>query len=76
MVGPSLYFGVLLFNLSVTFSIREYSLVWVDVFIVLAQVLFLYFLLKGNLSRGAATCALEAHLADFPGTVCPGAEEP
>ena len=71
VIGPSLYFGVLLFNLSVTFSIGEYGLAWVGALIVLAQVLFLYFLLKANLKRGAAACAVEAHLADFPGTTCP-----
>ena len=73
VIGPSLYFGVLLFNLSITFSIGEYILAWVGVLIVLAEVSFLYFLLKGNLARGAALCAVEAHLADFPGAVCPGA---
>ena len=67
VIGPSLYFGVLLFNLSVTFSIRQYGLAWVGVFFVLAQVLFLCFLLKANLKRGAAACAVEVHLADFPG---------
>jgi putative membrane protein len=71
VVGPSLYFGVLLFNLSVTFSIREYTLAWVGVFILLAQVSLFYFLLKGNLSRGTAACALDAHLADFPHVTCP-----
>jgi putative membrane protein len=73
VVGPSLYFGVLLFNLSVTFSIGEYTLAWMGILIVFAQVSFLYFSLKGNLVRGAEACAVEAHLADFPGTVCPGA---
>jgi putative membrane protein len=73
VIGPSLYFGVLLFNLSVTFSIGEYVLAWVGVFIVLAEVSLLYLLLKGNLARGAAVCAVEAHLADFPGAVCPDA---
>jgi uncharacterized membrane protein len=72
VVGPALYFGVLLFNLSVTFSIGEYNLASVDVFIMLAEVSLLYFLLKGNLSRGAASCALNAHLVDFPGAICPG----
>ncbi len=73
VVGPSLYFGVLLFNLSVTFSIGEYTLAWVGLFIVLAQVSLLYLLLKGNLSRGATDRALQAHQADFPDSVCPGA---
>lgn len=71
VIGSSLYFGVLLFNLTVTFSIGEYSLAWVGVLILLAQVSLLYFLLKGNLSRGATACAVEAHLADFPHVTCP-----
>jgi uncharacterized membrane protein len=72
VVGPSLYFGVLLFNLSVTFSIGEYLLAWVGVLIVLAEVSLFYNLVKGNLAAGAQICAVEAHLADFPGTICPG----
>jgi uncharacterized membrane protein len=73
VIGPSLYFGVLLFNLSVTFSIGEYNLAWIGVFIVLAQVSLLYFSLKVNLSRGVEETALKAHLVDFPGVTCPAA---
>jgi len=51
LVGPSLYFGVLFFNLSITFSIGEYALAWVGVSITLVQVCFLYLLLKANLLR-------------------------
>ncbi len=73
-IGPSLYFAVLLFNLSVTLSIGEYTLALVGLLIAVAQLLFLYFLLTGNLARGSAACAVEAHLADFPGSACPRAE--
>ena len=71
LVGPSLYFGVLFFNLSVTFSIGEYTLAWVGVCIILVQLSFLYFLLKVNLSRGLFEGALKAHLVDFPGVAVP-----
>ena len=47
---------------------------WVDVLIILAEVSFLYFPLKRNLSRGTAACALNAHLVDFPGAICPAPE--
>jgi len=72
-VGPCLYFGVLLFNLSISFSIGEYNLAWVGVFILLAQASLLYLLLKVNLSRGALESTLQAHLTDFPDAACPGA---
>jgi uncharacterized membrane protein len=70
LVGPSLYFGVLFFNLSITFSIGEYALAWVGVSIILVQVSVLYLLLKANLSRGLFESALKAHLVDFPGVAC------
>ncbi len=71
LVGPSLYLGVLFFNLSVTFSIGEYTLAWVGVSITLLQLSFLYFLLKVNLARGRFEGARAAHLVDFPEVACP-----
>jgi len=71
LIGPSLHFGVLFFNLSITFFIGEYALAWVGASIVFLQASFLYFLLKAKLSRGLSESALKAHLVDFPGVACP-----
>jgi uncharacterized membrane protein len=67
MVGPALYVGVLLFNLWITFSIGEYTLGWVDLFITLLPAAILYSAIRSRMIHGAAiTEAVEAHLRDFP----------
>jgi putative membrane protein len=69
VVGPVLYFGVLVFNLSVTFFIREYTLAWVGVFIVLLPAFLVYTTVRIKLSGGNSEKDLAAHLDDFPGAV-------
>jgi len=71
LIGPALYFAVLLFNISVTFFIREYNLGWVGVFIILLLSFLLYSIIKLKLSSGNTDKALEAHLRDFPHAVIP-----
>jgi putative membrane protein len=66
LVGPVLYAGVLVFNISVTFAIREYMLGWVDLFIVLLPSALIYCMIKTKLSAGDTEQALTAHLLDFP----------
>jgi uncharacterized membrane protein len=64
LIGPALYVGVLVFNLWVTFSIGEYTLGWVGVFIVLMPAALLF----SKIRAGAAlnVPAIESHLGDFP----------
>jgi uncharacterized membrane protein len=67
MAGPALYVGVLLFNLWITFSIGEYNLGWVDLFIILLPAAILYSAIRSKALHGAAlTEAVEAHLRDLP----------
>ena len=66
LVGPALYLGILLFNLSVTFYIGEYNLGWVGVFIVLLPIFLIYTILKIKLSHMDLQKAIEEHLRDFP----------
>jgi putative membrane protein len=66
LAGPVLYAGVLVFNIYVTFAIREYILGWVDIFIVLLPLMLICFMIKTKLSAGDAEHALAAHISDFP----------
>ena len=66
LAGPILYAGVLVFNLSVTFAIREYTMGWTGAFIVLFPSVLTYYIIKVKLASGDAANALDAHLRDFP----------
>jgi uncharacterized membrane protein len=71
LIGPGLYCGILVFQLSVTFFIGEYMMGWVGIFIVLLPVLLVYTLVKIKLASGGIQQAQEAHLKDFPQTIIP-----
>ncbi len=71
IIGPGLYLGVIIFNLSVTFYIREYNLLWVDIFIVLLPSFLIYSIIKLKLSHKNIDETLKAHLLDFPQAVIP-----
>jgi uncharacterized membrane protein len=71
IIGPGLYISVILFNLSVTFYIREYNLGWAGIFIVLLPSLLLYSLMKLKLLHVNIDKAIKAHLSDFPMIVIP-----
>jgi uncharacterized membrane protein len=71
LIGPALYIGVLLFNLSVTFYIGEYALGWTDVFIIALPSVLLYFMMRHKLSSEEQGDAVKAHLSDFPQAVVP-----
>ncbi len=71
-VGPALYFGVMAFNLSVTFFIREYTLGLVGLFIVLLLIVFVCSTVKTKLSASHDADPARAHLSDFPEAVIPG----
>lgn len=66
LVGPVLYAGILVFNLLVTFAIREYTMGWTGTFIVLLPSVLIYYIIKVKLASGDAANALDAHLRDFP----------
>jgi uncharacterized membrane protein len=71
IIGPGLYFSVIIFNLSVTFYIREYTLGWVDIFVILLPSFLVYSIMKFKLSHKNPDEALKAHLSDFPQVVIP-----
>ncbi len=76
LVGPALYVGVLFFNLSVTFSIGEYNLGWVGLFITLLPAVLTFSAIKLKLSHVASiSAATECHLRDFPDAVLPQARQ-
>lgn len=72
LLGPALYLGVVIFNLSVTFIIAEYTLFWTGILIVLLPLTLFVFIQRVRLDRTASDKAIEAHLHDFPGAVIPG----
>ena len=66
LVGPVLYTGVLIFNLSMTFAIGELTMGWAGVFIVLLPSALVYSMIRIKLAAGKNPDALEKHLHDFP----------
>lgn len=69
LVGPVLYFGVLVFNISISFFIHEHTLGWVGVFIVMLPAFLVYSILRTKLAYENVARAQEAHHRDFPQTV-------
>ncbi len=66
LIGPALYACVVIFNLSVTFWIGEYTLGWTGIFLVLLPSFLLYSVIRSNLSSCNMDDAVRAHLGDFP----------
>jgi uncharacterized membrane protein len=66
LIGPGLYAGILVFNLAITFWIKEYMMGWVGIFIILLPAFLVYILMKIKLSSGGIEKAEEAHRKDFP----------
>ena len=72
LIGPALYLGVVTFNSSVTFFIREYNIAWSGIFIILLPLFLLYSSIRAKLSSETLPSgALEAHLKDFPERMVP-----
>ncbi|OGW42199.1 MAG: hypothetical protein A2010_10615 [Nitrospirae bacterium GWD2_57_9] len=71
LIGPGLYFGVLLFNLAVTFAIGEQLMAWSGLFIVLLPLLLLVSIVRIKLSIRDAEEEWAAHLRDFPSVAGP-----
>jgi uncharacterized membrane protein len=66
LIGPVLYFGVLVFNLSVTFFIGEHMLGWAGIFIVLLPAFLMYAIVRCNISQAGVETAVAEHHRDFP----------
>jgi putative membrane protein len=66
LIGPSLYLGVLVFNLSVTFFIGEYMMGWVGLFLVLLPAVLVYSIIRIKLYGKTNEDAGEEHIRDFP----------
>jgi uncharacterized membrane protein len=75
LIGPALYLGIIVFNISVTFYIREYTIGWVSVFITLLPLFLLYSLMRTKRSSENLDRACEAHRRDFPEVRVPGSYE-
>ncbi|HXX82196.1 MAG TPA: carotenoid biosynthesis protein [Thermodesulfovibrionales bacterium] len=71
LIGPGLYIGILIFNLSVTFFIGEYHMAWVGIFIVLLPAVLGYRILTATRSSEEIRKAMEYHLKDFPQSAVP-----
>ncbi len=72
LVGPALYFSVVIFNLFVTIIIGEYTLFWTGILVVLLPLLLFLMIQRTRLDRAATDKAAAEHLRDFPGAVIPG----
>ena len=71
LIGPGLYFGILIFNLSVTFSIGEYHMGWVGIFLLLLPTVLGYLILTAKRTSEEIRSAMELHLQDFPQSPVP-----
>jgi uncharacterized membrane protein len=71
LIGPSLYLVILIFNLSVTFFIHEYTLGWTGIFILFLPAAILCTIMRSKRREGNFRSAVAAHLRDFPGVVTP-----
>jgi len=71
LIGPALYLGILIFNLSITFAIGEYHLGWVGVFTVLLPAVLGYRILTVRRSSEEMREAMGLHLQDFPRSAVP-----
>ncbi len=65
LIGPGLYFSVLVFNLFMTFFIGEYMMAWVGVFIVLLPAALIVTIVRIKLDPRDAREEWAAHLEDF-----------
>ncbi len=66
LIGPGLYFSVLVFNLFMTFFIGEYTMGWVGIFIVLLPAVLVATIVKIKLAPRDPREEWAAHLEDFP----------
>jgi uncharacterized membrane protein len=66
LIGPVIYFSVLIFNLSVTFFIREHMLGWAGIFIVLLPASLMYVIVRDKISQKSVETAEAEHYKDFP----------
>jgi uncharacterized membrane protein len=66
LIGPVLYFGVLVFNLSVTFFIREHMLGWTGVFIILLPSFLMFVIVRNKIFQKSDETAIAEHYRDFP----------
>lgn len=71
MIGPALYACVLIFNLSVTFWIAEYTLGWTGILLVVLPSFLLYSAIRSRLSSCHLNDAVKAHMDDFPQAAVP-----
>ncbi len=66
LIGPALYYSVLLFNLFMTVFIGEYTMAWTGIFLVVSPITVLMYLKTRLLPKSDAEAALSAHINDFP----------
>ncbi len=71
VLGPALYLSIIVFNLSVTLAIGEYTLFQAGIFIVFLPLVLLVSLARMRRGQLGLGQAIRAHLEDFPGAVVP-----
>jgi len=71
MLGPLLYTAIILFNLSITYAIGEYNILWADIFIVVLSLCLLCSLPKHLHSRINHEETIRGHVTDFRGVTLP-----
>ena len=71
--GPALYLGIMVFNLSITLAIGDYTLFWAGILLVILPMIALMALLRTRLAGSQGHEAVRVHLEDFPGVAVPSA---
>ena len=71
LFGPALYLSIIVFNLSVTLAIGEYTLLRAGALIVVVPLLLFISLMRMRLHGIGLDQAIKAHIEDFPGAVVP-----
>jgi hypothetical protein len=66
LIGPALYLGVLIFNLSVTFIIQEHMLGWAGIFIVSLPAFLIYTIVRDKIMKEDDDTEVMEHYRDFP----------
>ncbi|MFA5072997.1 MAG: carotenoid biosynthesis protein [Nitrospirota bacterium] len=66
LIGPGLYFGIVLFNLFITFFIGEYLMGWAGIFIYVLSSFLLYTQTRMKLASSPPAEAFDDNRRDFP----------
>lgn len=71
MIGPLLYAGIVVFNIAITFYIREYTIGFVGIFITFLPLLLIISIIKIKRFSVNVQKSRTYHLEDFPQAIVP-----